>query len=328
MTRQTVLVVGATGQLGGEVVNRLSRLGSYRVRALVRGGARHAHLQLPNVEVVTGDLRNRESLERACKGVDLVIATATVVFPRGPYSFKNDEESGYNNLITACERLGVDRVVYVSLAIPFKRDYLRASPTYRTKHFVEQRLERSSLEFAIIRCAPFMDDYFALIGSCLPLAGEAAATLDRATGITRALRWLLGRSIDKWGVAIVPGRPGQQHAFVAVADVAETLVVALSDEAPRRVIELGGPQALSWRNVCNIYGDLLGRHVSIISLPLSLVRVTAWLSRPLSESFSNQLAILWILGEHGTGDLVETEGCLLGTLSAQKYLSSKVNAHR
>lgn len=326
MTRPTVLVVGATGQLGSEVVARLSQLGTFRVRALVRAGAKSDFLSLPHVECVTGDLRDPPSLVRACRGVTSVIATATVVFPRGSYSFQRDEEAGYRNLLSASEQMGVSRIVYVSLAIPFQEKYLRASPTYRSKHFVEQLIKASGLEYAIVRCGPFMDDYFSLMGSELPLRGEHAATLNRASGVTRLFRRMFGRSIDNWGVALVPGSVRTRHAFVAIADVARVLVEAVKNvDAPTLVIELGGPEALSWRDVSLLYEKLLGRRVSVVSLPLLLLRILAFTTRPLSEALSNQLAILWILGKEETSELVDLRVRARGT-SAWEYLSEKAGA--
>src|SRR5262249_9210511 len=86
-----VLVVGATGQLRARIVNRMSRRSDRAVRALVRPSSTAGDLFDSEVEICAGDLRDKPSLMRACEGVDVVVATATVVFPKGRYSFHHDE---------------------------------------------------------------------------------------------------------------------------------------------------------------------------------------------------------------------------------------------
>lgn len=66
----TILVTGATGNVGGQVVAQLRDRGGVRVRALTRDPSRAA---LPDdVEVVGGDLSDPESLDAALDGVDAV----------------------------------------------------------------------------------------------------------------------------------------------------------------------------------------------------------------------------------------------------------------
>ncbi len=78
-----VLVVGATGQLGTAVVDRLRRERRQRVRALVRAGSPR-EFESDGVELAFGDLREAESLVAACKGMATVVATANAVVPRDP----------------------------------------------------------------------------------------------------------------------------------------------------------------------------------------------------------------------------------------------------
>src|SRR4051812_18340192 len=75
-----ILIVGSTGQLGTTLVRRLAAKGE-RVRALVRPASRSAHLAIANVELAVGDLRDAASLDAACVGVDVIIATANTVAP-------------------------------------------------------------------------------------------------------------------------------------------------------------------------------------------------------------------------------------------------------
>lgn len=296
----TVLVVGATGQLGSAVVRRLLSDRTHDVRALVRPRSA-SNLPFDGADCRLGDLRDARSLHDACQGVETVIATATVVFPKGRYDFRQDEEKGYANLIQACLQAGVKHVVFVSLCVPFERRFSRISATYRMKERVEGMLRTSGLQHTILRCAPFMDDYFALIGSRIPLAGEVAATLDRSRGLTRRLRAWLGDSIERRGFAVVPGPAARRHAFVAVDDIVGYAVGAI-ERVPDggAFLEIGGPDVLSWRQICDLYGTLLGRSVAVIAIPAWIFAALAWAIRPWSVALANQMAILSILGGNDT----------------------------
>src|SRR4051795_11605521 len=74
-----ILVTGATGNIGGELISLLCRHGT-GVRALVRSPERGDNLRGYDCEVAVGDFRDRRSLERALAGVDRVL----LVSPAGP----------------------------------------------------------------------------------------------------------------------------------------------------------------------------------------------------------------------------------------------------
>jgi len=85
-----ILVVGGTGDLGGRIVRRLIEDGR-QLRCVVRAGSDGSPLRARGAEVVTGDLTDPASLRMACEGVDIVVASATVIGgglrgPRGPRS--------------------------------------------------------------------------------------------------------------------------------------------------------------------------------------------------------------------------------------------------
>ena len=64
-----ILMTGATGTVGSEVVRRLSA-GGIAVRAVTRDPGKAGMIRLPQVEVVKGDFEDAESIRRACAGVD------------------------------------------------------------------------------------------------------------------------------------------------------------------------------------------------------------------------------------------------------------------
>jgi dihydroflavonol-4-reductase len=106
------LVTGATGFLGWHVARLLIERG-YSVRALVRPGSHVAELP---VEIASGDLRDRESLERAVAGCGLVyhVAADYRLWAKNPHELYDSNVEGTRHLLAASQKAGVERIVYTS----------------------------------------------------------------------------------------------------------------------------------------------------------------------------------------------------------------------
>ena len=113
-----ILVVGATGNLGGEICRRLKAAGK-PVRGLVRQTAdagKIEALKSLGVDLAFGDLRDRASLDAACKGISAVITTATTTLSRQPGdSIEATDQAGALNLVEAAKAAGVQHVVWSTL---------------------------------------------------------------------------------------------------------------------------------------------------------------------------------------------------------------------
>jgi nucleoside-diphosphate-sugar epimerase len=108
------LVTGGGGFLGGYIAEALLARGD-TVRSFGRG--EYPHLTAQGVEVVRGDIRDREAVTAACGGVDCVFHVAAAPGIRmnaRPYDETN--RLGTENVIDACREQGVGRLVYTSSA--------------------------------------------------------------------------------------------------------------------------------------------------------------------------------------------------------------------
>jgi len=315
--------VGATGQLGTAVIDRL-RAGGQAVRALVRPGSPR-EFGAEGVELAFGDLRDRESLMSACRGIATVVATANAVVPRGKSSFSEVEDAGYDNLLEACKAGGVKRVVFMSV-VPTPRD--GSVTTFRLKRRIEEKIRRSGLAHAIFRGDFFMDDWFALMGSRIPLRGATAATLKRPFWFAKAFMAMAGSSIEGRGVALVPGDGTTRHTPVALDDVAAILAAAASSpESSENLVEnVGGPEILSWHDIVGVFSRVLGRPLKTIHTPAWVYRVAAGILEPLSPQAGNLMAMSWVSALYDTAfdarPLAERLGVRL--MSAQEFLRARV----
>src|SRR5437879_775646 len=100
-----IAILGARGLIGGAVVRR-ARLGGHQVRAVVRPGRGTAGFPV-GTEVIPVDLRSRESVVEAVRGIDVVVHAATVPYPEWPRVVPILAE----NALAAAEAAGATRSV-------------------------------------------------------------------------------------------------------------------------------------------------------------------------------------------------------------------------
>jgi len=110
-----ILVTGASGFIGGHVARLLVERGC-PVRVLVRPSSDLRGLAGLAVERVHGDLRERESLDRALAGCRQLyhLAADYRLWARNPSEMYRSNVEGTGNLLEAARRAGVERVVYTS----------------------------------------------------------------------------------------------------------------------------------------------------------------------------------------------------------------------
>ncbi len=149
-----ILVVGATGLLGGEVCRRLSGEGR-AVRALVRSTsdpAKKQQLKDGGAELVVGDLKDRDSLMEACRGANAIISTASSTISRqSSDSIETVDLQGQLNLVEAAKANGVERFIFVS----FRHDGQNPSPLSQAKQAVESALR--DFNYTILQASFFTE---------------------------------------------------------------------------------------------------------------------------------------------------------------------------
>lgn len=226
-----ILVVGATGQLGGLITSRLLQRGE-NVRVLVRPGSPPEGLIAAGAQPVTGDLREPKSLRAACAEVDTVITTANATARTSPDTIESVDRQGNLDLIEAAEAAGVHRFVFVSA---LGADPGHPLPLLSAKGEAEQRIQASGMAWTVLQPNVFMDKLIPIVVGAPAVAGQPVTLV---------------------------GSGDRQHSFVAVSDVAAYAVASLDHEdSLRSVLVIGGPQPISWADVISTFESELGRQL-------------------------------------------------------------------
>lgn len=244
-----ILVVGATGMLGGMITQQLLAQGK-DVCILVRhnspaealaaqGMATSAKtLIAAGAQSVYGDIKDRASLDQAMAGVQTVLTTANSALRGGDDNPETVELRGNRNLVDAAKAAGVDHFIFTSV---LGADPGSPFPFVRGKGQTEIALRESGLTYTIL--AP---DMFAEVWAGMVVGGPLRA----------------GQPIT------LVGEARRVHSFVSMADVAAFGVAAGDNPAARdATIPIGGPEAVSWLDIVAAAERVIGRE-----LPVRLVQ--------------------------------------------------------
>lgn len=253
-----VLVAGATGILGSEICRQLIQ-DNYLVKGLVRptsDSEKISRLTAMGVETVVGDLKEPVSLKNALKGVSSVISTVSSTLSRQEGdSIQSVDEEGQMNLINTAVKAEVQQFLFISVAD------LEDNPLQRAKKRVEKHLIESGLNYTILKPSYFMEVW-----------------LSPSLGFNYAE-----------GSATIYGEGNNKVSWISLRDVASFAVASLENPvAINRIVELGGPEALSPLEVVDLFSSIQGRRYELqfISEEALKSQIEA-ADDPLSKTFAS-----------------------------------------
>jgi uncharacterized protein YbjT (DUF2867 family) len=215
-----ILLIGASGAVGSEVVPLLADRGD--VRALARSHESAAAIERLGAATVTGDLAVPDTLPRAFADVERVM----LITPFCPQQTQLEL-----NALAAAERAGVERVVKLSVLDAAAGVEVAMTRSHRE---VERALAHSKLQGTVLRA-----DWF---------ASNFSSQVELMRGGVIAYPFAAAR--------IAPIHP---------ADVAAAIVAALTSDPPLpELLELTGPETLTFRQIAELIATSSGRPLELI----------------------------------------------------------------
>lgn len=219
----TILVTGATGNVGRQVVQQLIRRGA-DVRALVRN-PETANLPA-GVQIVQGDLLDLDALRGALEGVSTLFLLNAVVA---------DEFTQALVVLNSAREAGIERIVYLSV---IHSDLYSNVPHFAGKYGVERMIEQMGLNATILRPAYFMDNELTI--------------KDVVVG-----HGVYPMPIGSKGLAMIDARDIGEIAAIELLRRERA-----AEPLPLEKINLVGPDTLTGADAARIWSDVLGRQVS------------------------------------------------------------------
>lgn len=253
----SILVVGVTGLVGGEIARKLA-VRKHKVAGLVRGGSAHPkakQLLSAGIEIIAGDLCRPETLIPALKNSKTVVCTATSMPSASDNALQKVDHDGTLALIDAAERGGVKKFVYVS----YSGNICEESPLETAKRECENRLLASQMDAVILRPSYFMEMWL-----------SPALGFDPANGSAR-----------------IYGSGKAKVSYISATNVADFgVVAALRQYAEENtILEVGGSKPLSQLEVVRIFEDTLNKTFNVDHVPTESLQAQHQSSDPLQKTF-------------------------------------------
>ena len=239
-----ILVTGATGFVGRNVVKAL-RTRNKEVRCLVHTPQRAAVISPYRVELAYGNILDLPSLQNAMKGVDTVVHLVATIREKGNANFDQVNRLGTEMVAQAAVEAGAKHIVHMS-AIGAQED-----PTYPylySKWQGEQAVIKSGLSYTILR--PSIQ------------FGPGDEFINTLAGVAKALPVM---------AVIGSGKVRFQPISVEEVGAIASLVVD-NPHFNGRIIEVGGPEHLTYDEIANIIVKTLNLRRLKAHLPLPIVK--------------------------------------------------------
>jgi uncharacterized protein YbjT (DUF2867 family) len=259
-----VLVAGGTGYVGGRLVSRLLERG-YDVRVVARTPSRAETYDWSSaVEVVRGDVLDRDSLEPAFEGCRAAYYLVHSMGSSG--DFAEADATAAANFRDAADAAGIERLVYLG---GMGDDADELSPHLASRHRVGEILASGSTPTTELRAAVII--------------GSGSLSFEMLRYLTEVLPAM-----------ITPTWVRTRCQPIAIRDVLHYLVEVLGDdERVDRVLDIGGPDVLTYQEMMQTFAEEAGlRRRVIVPVPvLSPSLSSRWvgLVTPLPSSIARPL---------------------------------------
>jgi len=253
-------IIGGTGFVGGYLVDQLIESGHVPV-VLVRSGSEGKLRQANRCEITTGEVNSTSAIAEVCRISDVIIFNVGILREnrrQGITFEKLQFEAAERTVQAACEN-GVRRFILMS-ANGVKEGGTRYQDT---KFRAEEAVRRSGLAWTIFRPSVIFGDPRGQMEFATQLYQDMIAPPIPAVGFFKGL------SPSKGALLMSP---------VHVTDVATAFVRAVDDDSlTGQLIELGGPEVLSWTNILARIAEASGKKKWILPMPVGLMQVAAFL---------------------------------------------------
>ena len=266
-----ILVVGASGYVGGRLVPLLQTRG--HTLALMSRDARPLAARYPEAAVVTADLLDPSTLAPALDGIEVAYYLAHSM-GAGERGFAERDRMAARNFAQAAARARVSRIVYLG---GLGDDSADLSHHLASRHETGAELAAHGVPVTEFRAAVII--------------GSGSASFE-----------ILRHLTERLPIMITPRWVGTNCQPIGIGDVLEYLASALDHPDVAGIVEIGGPDILSYGDMMRTYARLRGLRRLMIPVPVLTPRLSSYwvnlvspvpagIARPLIEGLRNEVIV-------------------------------------
>lgn len=260
-----ILVTGASGFIGKKLLHQLTDYG-FTVTAM----SRSKYSDTENVKRVQADAFDVKSLTKATEGITTAFYLLhSMEGSKKDWSeFANREKQQAQNFLKAATESGVKRIIYLGGLV---NEGLELSKHMRSRHDVGKILATGSIPVTELR---------------------ASVIVGAEGGSYAMLRYL----VERLPFMVCPKWVKSKTQPIAVENVVDYLVGAMKNpETTGKILEIGGPDIMTYEQLMRLYSSILNRNLTIIQIPFLTPRLSSYwidlvtpvkasLARPLVDS--------------------------------------------
>lgn len=257
------MITGATGLVGRSLVQRLQ--GRFPLRITARSPEKARFVKTAGVEVLLGDLQDKDFVCEAVRGTDYVVHLAATF---GASDALKVNTIFMRNIISACRNNGPGRLIFMS---SINSKFKRQGPYSLAKRICEEELSKSDLDYCILRPTLIYDD----------------------SGGVFLLQLL--KFMKQFRIAPIIGTGEYRIQPIHLDDVISITEKVLFSHK-EKAYDLVGPDIISYNLLAEMIFESMGRKGGIkIHIPLNLLKV-------IGPFFNVTRDKILELGEEKTGD--------------------------
>ena len=246
MTKNKILLAGATGYLGRFITEELVEKG-YDVKIVVRNKEK-IDLEAQNLTILEAQVTQPETLKEICKNIDVVISTVGITKQKDGLTYMDVDFQSNVNLIDEAKKRGVKKFIYISV---LNGEKLRHLKICEAKEKLGDYLKSSGMDYCIIRPNGFFSD----MKDFLKMA--------------------------KTGKVYLFGDGKLKLNPIHGKDLANEVVNAIRQD--KKEINIGGPDLLSQNEIAELALKAYKKPTKIIHLPDWIRKLALWSIRAFTS---------------------------------------------
>lgn len=273
MEHMKIAILGASGFIGSNLIKTLLKNTDYEIVAISRDIAKISD-ESPRLTKVSCDVFDTGKLQRSLEGVDvLYFFLHMMAQKKQDYAFAEDKAARIVGKIA--ENTGIKKIIFLG---GLGRDSERLSKHLESRHHSGEVLRQYSVSVIEFRASMVI--------------GEGSISYEIIKNLIHKLPIL---TVPKWSNTLT--QP------IGLQDVMRYLQAGTSLPNNNEIIEIGGPEVMTYKELMKKYAIFIRKSVLLIDLPIIPVTVSAWwlnlftpkneakVGRAMVESLANQMTV-------------------------------------